>query len=317
MRSPSIAELPPPPQGESGWPWTLESVQLADRMPDGKAWPRISIVTPSFNQGRYIEETIRSVLLQGYPNLEYVIMDGGSTDGSVDIIRKYEPWLKFWVSEKDGGQVPAINKGFSMSTGDWLNWINSDDALALGALAAVAQIASKVEQATLISGTRLVRFDRCASQAMVMKWDRYATWYALGYPDMLQESTFISGRTWRVAGPLDIRLNYGFDTALYAKIIALEGEIVFTNHVIGIMNMHTGQKTAVPDPRKIIEADIIRKEYLPRNFVFSLLTRFSRTRLHWIAESLVRALMFPAARRKFCVCLYDLSAGDWRVERLA
>lgn len=96
-------------------------------MPNGSPWPKISIVTPSFNQGQYIEETIRSVLLQGYPNLEYIIIDGGSTDGSVEIIKKYEPWLTYWVSEPDRGQSHAINKGWERSTGDIIAYLNSDD----------------------------------------------------------------------------------------------------------------------------------------------------------------------------------------------
>ena len=96
-------------------------------MPNGEAWPRISIVTPSFNQGQFIEETIRSILLQGYPNLEYIIIDGGSTDESVEIIKKYEPWLTYWVSEKDRGQAHAINKGLERCTGEILAYINSDD----------------------------------------------------------------------------------------------------------------------------------------------------------------------------------------------
>ena len=85
--------------------------------------------TPSYNQGQFIEETIRSVLLQGYPDLEYIIIDGGSTDHSVEIIRKYEPWLTYWVSERDRGQSHAINKGFCRSTGVLLGWLNSDDVL--------------------------------------------------------------------------------------------------------------------------------------------------------------------------------------------
>ncbi|MFC1531994.1 glycosyltransferase family 2 protein [Thermodesulfobacteriota bacterium] len=96
-------------------------------MADGSLWPSISIVTPSLNQGPFIEKTIRSVLLQGYPNLEYIIIDGGSTDGTVEVIKKYEKWLIYWISEPDRGQSHAVNKGFSRASGDILAWLNSDD----------------------------------------------------------------------------------------------------------------------------------------------------------------------------------------------
>src|SRR5688572_28969334 len=108
MRCPMLSDLPAPPPGKTGWPWTEETFQLPEAMPDGKRWPRISIVTPSYNQGQFIEETIRSVLLQCYPNLEYIVIDGGSTDDSVEIIEKYKSWLTYWVSEPDKGQVDAI-----------------------------------------------------------------------------------------------------------------------------------------------------------------------------------------------------------------
>src|SRR5687768_13083798 len=100
--------------------------------------PKISIITPSYNQGRFIEETILSVINQNYPNLEYIIIDGGSTDNTVEIIRKYEQHLAYWVSEKDGGQSEAINKGFKKATGDIVCWINSDDFFMPGALSKVA-----------------------------------------------------------------------------------------------------------------------------------------------------------------------------------
>jgi len=105
-----------------------------------KKYPKISIVTPSYNQGQFLEETILSIISQNYPNLEYIIIDGGSTDDSVDIIDKYKDRLTYWVSEKDQGQTHAINKGLKKATGEIMNWINSDDLLTPGALQAVGQM---------------------------------------------------------------------------------------------------------------------------------------------------------------------------------
>src|SRR5262245_44445354 len=129
MRCPTVRELPAPPKGKSGWPWTEDSLQLQTRISAGQSYPRITVVTPSFNQGQFIEETIRSILLQGYPNLEFFILDGGSNDNTVDVIRKYSPWIDFWVSEPDRGQSAAINRGLQMASGLYATWINSDDLL--------------------------------------------------------------------------------------------------------------------------------------------------------------------------------------------
>ena len=101
-------------------------------------YPKITVVTPNYNYGHYLEETIRSVLLQGYPNLEYIIIDGGSTDNSVEIIKKYESYVTYWESKPDRGQTHAINKGLERATGEIFNWINSDDILMPGALLAIA-----------------------------------------------------------------------------------------------------------------------------------------------------------------------------------
>ncbi len=113
-------------------------------------YPKITVVTPSYNQGQYIEETILSVLDQNYPNLEYIICDGGSTDQTVEIIKKYESRLKYWVSEPDQGQSDAINKGLARATGDLFNWLNSDDKLAPNALQKIAEVYH--EKVDIISG---------------------------------------------------------------------------------------------------------------------------------------------------------------------
>ena len=153
---PTLRDLVPPPKGEEGWPWTEESPRLPQVMPGGQPWPRITVVTPSYNQGQFIEETIRSVLLQGYPNLQYLIMDGGSTDASVAIIRKYAPYISAWVSKPDGGQADAIAAGFEQATGEILAWLCSDDLYLPGALTWIAKRFTAHPNTDLICGeTRL------------------------------------------------------------------------------------------------------------------------------------------------------------------
>lgn len=147
-----LSSLPPPPDGYTGWPWTEETPPLPPIMLDGKPWPKISIVTPSYNQGQFIEETIRSILLQNYPNLEYIIIDGASTDNSVDIIKKYERWITYWVTEKDRGQAQAINKGIYRASGDIFNWINSDDLLLPKVLRLVAEVSGQTATKKIICG---------------------------------------------------------------------------------------------------------------------------------------------------------------------
>jgi glycosyltransferase involved in cell wall biosynthesis len=118
--------LPIPPANKTGWPWTEQSEQLPEEMPSGGPWPKISIVTPLYNQEGFIEETIRSVLLQGYPNYEHIIINDGSTDGSLAVVEKYGAWLKC-ITQKNAGQSAALNRGFRTAEGDLIGWQNSDD----------------------------------------------------------------------------------------------------------------------------------------------------------------------------------------------
>ncbi len=139
MKCPQLSDLPAPPDGLTGWPWTEQTSALPPALPDGGAWPRITIVTPSYNQAQFVEQTLRSVLLQNYPNLEYIVIDGGSDDGSARIIEKYAPWLSHWESERDRGQSHAINKGLERASGEVIAWLNSDDFYLPDALQTVAR----------------------------------------------------------------------------------------------------------------------------------------------------------------------------------
>ena len=120
-----LSALPSPATVKSGWPWTEETNPSIYN--NRKSWPKLTIVTPSYNQADFLEETLRSILLQNYPNLEFIVMDGGSNDSSKAILEKYSPWIGYWQSEKDNGQGQAINMGFSLASGDYYAWINSDD----------------------------------------------------------------------------------------------------------------------------------------------------------------------------------------------
>src|ERR1035437_4288596 len=115
-------------------------------------YPKISVITPSFNQGKYLESTIKSVLEQDYPNLEYIVIDGGSEDNSVEIIKKYEKHLAYWESVKDKGQSHAINKGFAIATGEILAWLNSDDTYEQNAIYNIAEWFRKYPELDFIYG---------------------------------------------------------------------------------------------------------------------------------------------------------------------
>ena len=263
MRCPTLKELPLPPSGKTGWPWNEESPQLPDIMPDGSPWPKISIVTPSLNQGRFIEETIRSVLLQGYPNLEYIIIDGGSTDGSVDIIKKYEKWLTYWVSEPDKGQSHAINKGFSMATGDILAWINSDDMLEISAL---NHVVNSILQSpgTIVFGN-VLNFVHGTDESYIIKPRDISLQSVLnpkmGSSNWHQPGMFVPSAIQKMVGDLDEGLHYAFDMDWVLRLIAV-APVCYLNRVVSRFRVHPEAKTSAGFDKMINEIGLVNRRYL-------------------------------------------------------
>jgi glycosyltransferase involved in cell wall biosynthesis len=179
--------------------------------------PKISIITPSLNQGQFLEETLRSVLSQGYPSLEYIVTDGGSTDGSVDLIRRYEDQLTYWVSEPDQGQANAINKGLARATGDIVAYINSDDVYLSGSLAAVATHFSEHPNCKWLCGDTVLFGERQRSElvrTVVPKSAAHCLSWAYKAPQ--------PGMFWRrelVGNGFDERWRYCFDHELYVRLL--------------------------------------------------------------------------------------------------
>jgi glycosyltransferase involved in cell wall biosynthesis len=254
MQCPTLTELPAPPSGRTGWPWTEESSFLPGSMPDGQEWPRITVVTPSFNQGRFIEETIRSVLLQRYPNLEYIVIDGGSTDNSTEIIKRYSPWLSYWVSEKDRGQSHAINKGMSHATGDIVAWLNSDDLYLPLALFRVAAAWDKKQTHWLVgkikAGESLdspdVKTMRLSSSQTFLEIAAFWLVRERNLRSYTQPEVFMSLQAWQTVGGVCEKLYHAMDNHLWAKLSAVGYVPVYLPEEIAFFRFHKMQKTQQP-----------------------------------------------------------------------
>ena len=183
--------------------------------------PRITIVTPSFNQGSYIEETICSILDQNYPNLEYIIIDGGSTDNSVDVIRRYKKHLAYWVSEKDRGQSHAINKGFARATGQIYAYLNSDDLFCPGILQHVAEIFQQHPRPTdFFHAVAVQEFSSAGALSLVRPraYNRMADWIEYR-ANVHQPGTFWAENAFRDVGGFDETLCYAFDRKFFMEMM--------------------------------------------------------------------------------------------------
>ncbi len=203
--------------GSRGWIWIEQESVSRVGPPDGDSWPRVSIVTPSFNQAQFLEETIRSVLLQDYSNLEYIVIDGGSTDGSLEIIRKYANQLAFWVSEQDQGQSDAINKGLAKATGEIVAYLNSDDLYCPHAIRRAVEFLTAHPDVGIIYGDFSVvdETSRVRHACVVpppFSLSRLLLWNLIPQP-----TAFVRREILDVTGPFDVTLHFCMDYDLWVR----------------------------------------------------------------------------------------------------
>jgi glycosyltransferase involved in cell wall biosynthesis len=240
----------------------------------------VSIVTPSYNQARYIEATIQSVLSQDYPHIEYIIVDGGSSDGTLEIIKKYEKKIAWWVSEKDQGQTDAINKGFGRARGELLAWINSDDTYQPGAVSVAVKFLAEHPKVGMVYGD--CNFINESGQ-IIGKFNSAQTNYRLlrqGFVHIPQQTMFFRANLWKQVGPLDASFYFAMDYDLWTRIAA-RTEIQYVPQTWANFRLHTSGKTILADDR--CWPEMIRVHYRDGGSFFSTI----------VARSYLRKLIAP------------------------
>lgn len=222
--------------------------------------PRITIVTPSYNQGEFLEETIKSVINQNYPNLEYFVIDGGSTDHSVEIIEKYQKEIDWWVSEKDEGQSDAICKGFDRATGDLLSWLNSDDVYFPGALLKIGQAYARLPGASIyVGGIAVGKTGNRGIKKCSIPTPPHAMFSSYGILGFGQQSSFFSSQVYRQTGGLDRNLYLRMDGDVMYRLMKCHSNAVVIEDMIGFFRWHENTKSTKSVDRYLRERnDFIR-----------------------------------------------------------
>jgi len=244
--------------------------------------PKVSIITPSFNQGQFLEASIRSVLEQDYPNVEYIIVDGGSKDNSVDVIKKYRDRLAWWVSEKDKGHADALNKGFSHATGEILAWLNSDDIYFPHAVSQAVEILKAKPEVGMVYGDADLIDDSGAPAGRFASKQTSYQQMLRGSVHIPQATTFFRADLWRQVGPLDLSLFFSFDYDLWVRL-AKVSQILYIPKRWAKFRIHDAGKTIINDDR--CYPDMLRVQQREGWSWFSML------RLRMITRKLVYSWM--------------------------
>ena len=240
-------------------------------------YPKISIVTPSYNQAQFLEKTILSVLNQNYPNLEYIIVDGGSTDDSLEIIKKYEKYLTYWISEKDNGQADAINKGFQKSSGEILAWLNADDLYLPGTLFKVKDNFQKYRENNFIYGHSLLidKKDNIMRASYTIPQTYHSYIYDRG-GNIFQGTVFWRRDIFYKYGGLDSKLYFALEYKLFDNFFKNERGI-FLNEILAAYRIHKETKSSTVDPRLVVE----EFNYI-RGIKVNIILRFFYRARRWI-----------------------------------
>ncbi len=224
-------------------------------------YPKISVITPSFNQGQFIEETILSVINQTYPNIEYIVIDGKSNDNSVEIIEKYSNRLNYWISEKDNGQTDAINKGFAIATGEILCWINSDDVLMPWALEYVADYFIKHPKYKILNGYTL-RIDKNSNLMFnhfvprPMKWFAKHGVYYINQPSMFFKKELINN-----LGSINEKYHARMDQEFVMRVLNNNLQFGKINKILAAIRIHDDTKTSQNGNIWETDLNLLQKEY--------------------------------------------------------
>ena len=228
-----------------GWVWQKKLTTEQTTRNAHISYPKITIVTPSYNQGQFLEETIRSVILQGYENLEYIVIDGGSTDNSLEIIHKYQDYLNYWVSEPDKGQAHAINKGFNLATGDIFAFLNSDDVYLPETLAKVGKFFAENSQIDFLCGqTEFINQESLPTQGFPELFQIKINDITMTQTcHIAQPSTFFRAYAWQKIGSFNQSLHYCFDYDFWLQAYLAGCKFSQSKEVFSQFRIHDASKT--------------------------------------------------------------------------